>query len=376
MDVKQHKTEFTKDVELFAGAGGFSIGLHEAGFQPISMYELDHDACETLRNNRGVDSGTILGPVFQADLTQLDWLAQQSPVRLLAAGVPCQPFSQAGNHKGQADYRNLFPKFLEAVRCLRPDAVLVENVSGLSRDTHSRYFKYVRMQLEFPSLGPGQYRDWIDHYLLLDRNRNSPRFVPEYHVHWKLLDAADYGAPQRRRRVFIVAIRSKIGDYEFPSPTHSGVSLQRDQSCDAYWDRHGIAPRFQPPMPNSESKELKLKPWATVRDALSGLGDPAASEANSSMNHWAIPGAKSYRGHTGSDLDTPSKAIKAGTHGVSGGENTLICEVGGVRYYTLREMARMQTFPDEHFFSGTRSSVIRQIGNALPPILAKKLPLH
>ena len=87
-------------------------------------------------------------------------------------------------------------------------------------------------------------------------------------------------------------------------------------------------------------------------------------------NHWMIPGARSYTGHTGSQLDWPSKTLKAGVHGVPGGENTLLCDDGSLRYYTLREMARIQTFPDCHYFTGARSSVTRQIGNAVPCDLA------
>ena len=89
------------------------------------------------------------------------------------------------------------------------------------------------------------------------------------------------------------------------------------------------------------------------------------------MNHWHIPGARTYPGHTGSSLDWPSKTIKAGVHGVPGGENTIVLDKDHVRYYTLRETARLQTFPDEHVFSGARLHVTRQIGNAVPRLLAK-----
>ena len=87
-------------------------------------------------------------------------------------------------------------------------------------------------------------------------------------------------------------------------------------------------------------------------------------------NHWKIPGARAYPGHTGSTLDWPSKTLKAGVHGVPGGENMMVCDNGSLRYYTLREMARIQTFPDGHYFTGARSNVTRQIGNAVPCDLA------
>ena len=113
-----------------------------------------------------------------------------------------------------------------------------------------------------------------------------------------------------------------------------------------------------------------MRPWVTVRDAIYDLPPANPQESGATSNHWDIPGARIYPGHTGSSLDWPSKTIKAGTHGVPGGENTVICENGVVRYYTLREMARVQSFPDEHYFVGSRSNVIRQIGNAVPPALA------
>jgi DNA (cytosine-5)-methyltransferase 1 len=96
------------------------------------------------------------------------------------------------------------------------------------------------------------------------------------------------------------------------------------------------------------------------------------------MNHWDITGARSYRGHTASKLDWPSKTIKAGVHGVPGGENTFVDDKGRFRYYTLREAARIQTFPDSHVFCGARADITRQIGNAVPCVLAEVIakPLH
>src|SRR4029077_1068217 len=109
------------------------------------------------------------------------------------------------------------------------------------------------------------------------------------------------------------------------------------------------------------SIEDDLQPWVTVRDALTfpPLRAAAASEGEAWNNHWEIPGARSYAGHTGSDLDWPSKTIKAGVHGVPGGENTVITDEGMIRYYTLRETARIQTFPDHHIFFGARRTITR-----------------
>jgi len=110
------------------------------------------------------------------------------------------------------------------------------------------------------------------------------------------------------------------------------------------------------------------KPWLTVRDAISDLPE---LNPDSDQSHSLIPGARSYAGHTGSDLDWSSKALKAGVHGVPGGENTLrVDERSGVRYYSIRECARLQTFPDEYIFEGPWTSSMKQLGNAVPVDLA------
>ena len=107
-----------------------------------------------------------------------------------------------------------------------------------------------------------------------------------------------------------------------------------------------------------------------MRDALVGLPDPQAPEASRIANHRFQPGARKYPGHTGSDLDTPSKTLKAGDHGVPGGENMLAFPDGEVRYFTVRESARLQTFPDWYIFQSSWTESMRQIGNAVPVRLA------
>ena len=112
------------------------------------------------------------------------------------------------------------------------------------------------------------------------------------------------------------------------------------------------------------------RPWRTVRDALHGLPDPEKRMGSPFHNHRFQPGAKSYPGHTGSPLDLPAKTLKAGDHGVPGGENMLVKENGEVRYFTVRESARIQTFPDGFVFHGTWTESMRQLGNAVPVGLA------
>jgi len=106
--------------------------------------------------------------------------------------------------------------------------------------------------------------------------------------------------------------------------------------------------------------------WVTTRDALHGLGQP-----NGKQNHVMQPGARVYQGHTGSPLDKPAKALKAGNHGVPGGENMLVEDNGKVRYFTIREAARLVGMPDDYLFPASWSESLRQLGNAVPVQLAE-----
>ena len=359
------------DIELFAGAGGLAIGLQQAGFFPANFYEIDGFSCQTLRFNVTSKTPTLVGQVFEGKAEEIDWQKFEGSVRLLAAGAPCQPFSLAGKHLAERDGRNLFPEVLRAVRNLRPAAVFLENVRGLARSSFQPYFEYILRQLECPSIHPRHEELWQDHDVRIRKEQLSAGYEPDYHVSFRLVDAADYGVPQHRQRVFIVATRSDLSAFAFPKPTHSKNELLRTQKTGEYWQLHDLR---KPANLDINERALGEKngklPWRTVRDAFTGLPKPAESEKDAWMNHWRIPGAKSYPGHSGSRLDWPAKTIKAGVHGVPGGENTVIDDKGNFRYFTLRETARLQTFPDDHLFKGARIHVTRQIGNAVPCNLA------
>lgn len=362
------------DINLCAGAGGLALGLAQAGFAPSEFYDKDRGSCETLRHNLCESPNVLSGNVSEGDLSEIEWIPSRHRVRLLAAGAPCQPFSRGGAHRGHEDERNLFPTILKAVRLLRPRAVLIENVRGLNRETHYPYLQYIINQLRYLDLEPKQDETWNDHALRLLQHSGDRSARPTYRVAWSVFNAADFGVAQFRHRLFIVATEVDFPEYKFPAPTHSKKKLQFEQATGIYWERQGLpAPDRDAGSLPELAEEEALSPWVTVREAIGDLPQPAPEENDDCNNHWTIPGAQAYPGHTGSPLDQPSKTLKAGVHGVPGGENMMVLDDGSVQYYTLREMARIQSFPDAHYFVGSRSNVIRQIGNAVPCALALRV---
>jgi DNA (cytosine-5)-methyltransferase 1 len=270
------------------------------------------------------------------------------------------------------------------VRELRPKAFIFENVKGLMRETFASYFEYVNLQLTYPGLTRKKSETWREHRARLERHHTSRRARSEYNVVFRLLNAANYGVPQRRERVFLVGFRSDLGvEWNFPEETYSEDELLRSKWITGeYWERHGVAKKQRPRLAERQTTRIeKLRrrelfqglkcPWLTVRDVISDLPDPEKSSSKSIANHTFNPGARSYPGHTGSPLDEPAKTLKAGDHGVPGGENMLTRADSSVRYFTVREAARLQTFPDDYTFRGAWTEAMRQLGNAVPVRLAE-----
>ena len=277
----------------------------------------------------------------------------------------------------------MFSEAVRAVREIKPKAFIFENVRGLLRKSFSTYFNYILLQLTYPEVTKSEDMSWEKHLAILEeQHTQSYHHCLNYNVTFRLVNAADYGIPQQRHRVFIVGFRSDINaNWSFPLPTHNQDELLYSKWIDhSYWDEFGLAhPRTCPLSQKTLSRitashnELfgAKKRWQTVRNALAGLPSPLSEEAKFFNNHIYRGGAKIYPGHSGSLLDEPSKTIKAGSHGVPGGENMLCDSNGQLRYYTVRESARIQTFPDTYLFSSSWTESMRQIGNAVPVKLAE-----
>lgn len=367
-------------LELFCGTGGLALGLQQAGFNHKALIEWDKDSCNNINANIHNGYGMIQDwNVIQSDVRTIDFSRKFNGVRLVSGGPPCQPFSLGGKHQAYNDKRDMFPQAVRVVRELKPQAFIFENVKGLLRRSFSSYFNYILLQLRYPEIVIQNNMSWVEHLEQLEQYHTSGNTNGlTYNVVFRLLNAADYGIPQLRHRVVIVGFRNDIdASWTFPAPTHSKEALLYSKWVSGeYWAKHGLPmPSIIPEKDKAAVERVKknppsLLPWATVRDALAGL--PAPTENGTQIaNHEFRGGAKAYPGHSGSVLDEPSKTIKAGAHGVPGVENMLVLDDGTQRYYTVRESARIQTFPDDYLFHGSWTESMRQIGNAVPVQLAK-----
>ena len=369
-----------RSVELFAGAGGLGIGSCLAGFKPVKVVEWDQDCCETIRENsrRGVTH--VAGwPLVQGDVRDVDFSVYEGKIDLVTGGPPCQPFSLGGKHRGNRDKRDMWSEAVRVVRETKPTAFLFENVKGLTRESFASYLAYIVHQLTYPQLTPKEDEGWLDHLSRLERHHTSRKHSGlKYRLVYRVVNAANYGIPQRRERVIFAGFRSDLNiEWSFPEETHSlDALLWTQRPKGEYWDKHelgrrdrAIGERLLARAANLREQPYKL-PWQTVRDAIADLPDPESSTKHKFLNHRFQDGARTYPGHTGSPLDEAAKTLKAGVHGVPGGENMLARANGSVRYFTVRESARLQTFPDEYLFQGSWTETMRQLGNAVPVKLA------
>lgn len=365
--------ESMRSVELFAGGGGLVLGTHLAGFSTEVVAEWNRWCCDTLRENRDAGYPLVQGiDVREGDVRDVDWSRIAKGVDLVSGGPPCQPFSGGGKGNAANDKRDMFPATTEVIRQLRPRAFIIENVRGLTRPAFSDYYSYIQLRLAHPELVADDNESWGDHFGRLQAEHTSVRSDLRYTVLPTLVNAADYGVPQQRWRVFFVGFRTDVdAEWSFPRATHSAGALRAAQDNGSYWANHRVAKKHRVAIRAAKDPDNSLEPWRTVRDALCDLPSPMHGGSAEVLNHVLQPGARSYPGHTGSYIDAPAKALKAGVHGVPGGENMLRDADEKVRYFTVREAARLQTFPDDYRLHGPWGEAMRQLGNAVPVDLAK-----
>jgi DNA (cytosine-5)-methyltransferase 1 len=297
-------------VEICAGAGGQALGLEQAGFQHLAVVEIDPDACETLRQNRGSKWNVIEGDVHGFDAEPY------RGVDLFAGGVPCPPFSIAGKQLGSDDERDLFPRALQLIEACEPRAVMLENVRGLATGKFSDYRRQIEDQLG--ELG--------------------------YKVAWQVLNASEFGVPQLRPRFILVGMRPDAFEH---------FAWPRPQKC--------------PPTVGSTLRDLMAADgweladeWAAAADSIAptlvggsrkhGGPDLGPTRARAQWLKLAVDG----RG-------LANQPPQPGEH------QDLVSNPPRI---TVEMAARIQGFPAAWRFWGRKTAAYRQIGNAFPPPVA------
>ena len=387
-------------IDLFSGCGGFSCGLEQAGLEVVAGNDIWDAAGLTFAKNHP-NSDFILGDIRDQQIHKaIVAKAKEKQCQVIVGGPPCQAYSMAGARNVDDERGHLFESYVKLVKEIRPKLFVMENVSGILTMRHDK-----------PSLSPLQEkkmeklkeleRKRADLMLLRKKAKNTSNFtfletdqselnrindelaierkncsdcrelVTEkitkafkeigYNIEFRLLNAADYGAPQKRERVIFVGVRPGI-EISFPEATHCNPKLLDENVL------FGKA----------------LKPWLTVRSAISDLEN---AKEKSHQAHWFTEHSESFVGRikatkVGSSIykgysdawyrnppDEPSRTVKENHGGV-------LVHYEKHRVMTPRELARLQTFPDKFHFEGSKSDVLVQIGNAVPPQLGKAIGEH
>ena len=389
-----------KVLELFAGAGGAALGLEAAGYEHLACVEWDEDACATLKA-----AGL---PVVRGDVRDLSLYEGMAP-DLLWSSFPCQAWSKAGKRKGALDERNMWPATVEVIDFTKPTWFVGENVVGLIN--HKGVCKRGRCCVG-KELCPNAY---FNRVILNDLRWHFPW------VGWKVLDSADYGVPQRRRRVFIVAGPHPI---DWPETTHQDPKKQVDMFDRGLppWRSVGEALGLTGELDSSRNsdnnpKQERPRPTAEPAPTINGKGNqylrvigggrnPQSAEVADKGNYrdltdepcttiaasqignggpWVVAGSRpellsrpaptvtttEVKGTRGKHMGKPMS-----NGGVSGGvdrASDVLWLATGRRRLTVEECATLMDLPDGHPLAGSKQSRYRQVGNAVTPIVAQRL---
>ena len=302
-------------ISLFSGAGGMDLGFIQAGHEVVWAIDNDRDCCETYRKNIG-------DHIVEGDISEMD--SKSIPDGdIVIGGFPCQGFSVANTTRTAEDPRNgLYLEMVRIVKSKRPEYFVAENVKGLASAEEGTVLE--KILSDFSSAG--------------------------YRCSYKILNAADYGVPQKRERIIIIGTRSDIKeDAPFPRPTHAEQDKQDLKSTE------------------------ELKEWITIGDVLKGIPEPADSSINlpnHTFSRYKLT-FNGYLGHRFVDPDRPAPTITA--RGDNNGGVVVLHHPKNHRRMSARELATAQSFPLDYEFARSRTSAYRQIANAVPPLLAKRI---
>ncbi len=363
-------------LDLFAGAGGLSLGFEQAGFRVVAAVEFWEPASKTYaRNHPHVQ-------LFQEDIRddavkrKIQAIHQKSPIEVVIGGPPCQGYSNAGNRDPLDPRGRLYLEFYEVIAALQPKAFIMENVKGLASmkalppDLSRKEAEAMQKQLAAirrykdlnrygaqRALDPEEQaeHDAIASRLPKTQSAIKQRLVPllpailaiaeqaGYVVSWQILNAKHFGSPQARERVFIAGIRKDIGRaFAFPEPSDSVKTVR-----DALHDLEGKTPDYLP------NHDFTRHAPAFVKRL-----------------HATAPGENVYEHYTDGWWrllpDKPARTVKENHGGV-------FVHYSEDRVLTPRELARLQDFPDDYVFEGPKGMVLKQIGNAVPVNMSKAI---
>ena len=317
-------------LDIFSGAGGLSIGLEQAGFEIVAGAEWDRDACETFAKAHPA------AEVIEGDVNAIDFRRWRNDVDVVVGGPPCQPWSSGGKRLGADDPRDGWPAFLRALREVRPRAFVAENVAGFAAGARKPHFEALVGELR--ALG--------------------------FRVAAQVLNAADYGVPQKRQRMLIVGVRG--GDFAFPAPR---FGPGRSRPWHVAGDVIGPEPIGVPnPSIVTYARCPDIRPSPYDGHVYNGGGRPI------DLSRPAPTLLASMGGNKTPWVDTIGIVPEYHAHLLAGG-GPRSGRVPGARRITVDEAALLQTFPPGMHFAGARSSCYRQIGNAVPPLLAREVGL-
>lgn len=313
------------DIELFAGAGGLALGLEQAGIKSLEFVENNHIACETLRKNRPGWN------VVENDIHNVSFIEFANKIDLVSGGAPCQAFSYAGKRLGFGDTRGtLFAEFARCVKEVHPKMFLFENVRGLLSHDHGRTFKTICHVFE--SLG--------------------------YQLQYQVLNACYFGVGQKRERLLLIGIRNDLVDqihFVYPKPDKKWTTLR---------DVLKNVPD-SPFIPYSEKKK-KVMSLVPPGGCWTDLPEDIAKEYMG-KSYYSGGGRRGMARRIA--WDEPCLTLTTSPNQ----KQTERCHPDETRPFTVREYARIQSFPDDWIFEGSISDQYKQIGNAVPVELARRM---
>lgn len=312
-------------IDLFSGPGGLSIGLKRAGYRILANVEKNRDAMETYASH---DAEAVH---YNTDVREISFKSFRGRIDVVVGGPPCQPFSVGGLRKAQADERDMIPEFIRCLSETRPSAFIMENVPGLIQKRTRPYFDWALSQLS----------------------------ACGFRLSWAVLNSADYGIPQKRKRLFVIGSRNM--QLRFPSATHGPGTDKKHLSVA---DVIGVEPIGEAPnCPVKFARFPDLRPSPYAGHLYNGGGRPIDPFGPC---HTILASAGGYKTHW---FDTQGVAPEYHAHLKAGGKPR-DGEVPGARRMSVEESALVQTFPSGMRFAGRKSSQYTQVGDAVPPDLA------